>query len=304
MLGKKIKLTHPDCQWDSYRRRAERTLEARLAPGKGVPVPLNDAMRYVCLKGGKRFRALLVYACGELAGAELAQLDLPACAVEMIHAYSLVHDDLPAMDDDMLRRGKPTCHIAFDEATAILAGDALQAEAFSVLSEDRQPGLSDGRRLRMVAELAHASGCGGMVGGQMLDMKATGQLVDAPHLAEIHRLKTGALIRASAILGGLASEKANDVFLTVLCDFATILGLIFQIVDDILDATASNETLGKPAGSDERMQKTTYVSLLGLEAARQEAEKLSGQAIDILHDLDDDTTFLEHVTKFVLNRSY
>ena len=307
--------------WESCRERAERALSARLpgaAPASASaptsaksPQRLHQAIRYVCLNGGKRFRAMLVYACGELAGATPAQLDAPAAAVEMIHAYSLVHDDLPAMDDDDFRRSRPTCHIAYDEATAILAGDALQTLAFEILCTDPALAVSAERRLRMLETLARATGPGGMAGGQALDMAAAGSaglVQDCAQLRRIHELKTGALIRAAARLGGLAAaqanNQANEEWLARLDEYAASIGLAFQIVDDILDVAAVGETLGKRGGADRRMQKATYVSVLGVEKARAEARKLSQNAIETAASLGDNTKFLEQLAQFVVNRSF
>ena len=230
---------------ERYRERTERALSSRLPGPADAPERLCRAIRYVCLNGGKRFRAMLVYACGEIAGAAPEQLDGPAAAVEMIHAYSLVHDDLPAMDDDDLRRGRQTCHLAFDEATAILAGDALQARAFEILSADpgADPGADSGtdsdadsastlppaRRLRMIETLAAAAGTNGMAGGQALDIEAAGESVELDQLVTIHRRKTGALIRAAARLGGLASAQADEELLMRLDEYAASVGLAFQI---------------------------------------------------------------------------
>ena len=275
-------------------------------------------MRYACLNGGKRFRAMLVYACGELAGAAAAQLDAPAAAVEMMHAYSLVHDDLPAMDDDDLRRGQPACHIAFDEATAILAGDALQSLALEVLCADRALTVPAERRLRMIETLAGAAGPGGMAGGQMLDMRATATSTaaatdsqgehspDGEQLTRIHNLKTGALIRAAARLGGLASARADEELLGALDAYAANVGLAFQIVDDLLDAqaSASGETLGKRGGADRRMQKATYVELLGIDGARTEARNLCQNALETTALLGDNAAFLARLAHFVVNRSF
>ncbi|NKB75943.1 MAG: geranyl transferase [Gammaproteobacteria bacterium] len=261
-------------------------------------------MKYVCLDGGKRFRALLVYASGELAGAKMEQLDAPASAVELIHAYSLIHDDLPCMDDDELRRGKPTCHVAYDEATAVLTGDALQALAFSVISEESEQKISASNRIRMISELANASGANGMVGGQILDMQATANCVDFDQLRLTHKLKTGALIKASAVLGGLAGNVRDADFMNGLEDYAKIIGLAFQITDDILDVTRNSATLGKTAGSDNRMGKVTYVSLLGLDESIEQAEQLSRTAIEILRGLGDNTELLEQLAHFVVTRSY
>lgn len=293
--------------WESCRERTERALLARLPEAANSPQRLHQAIRYVCLNGGKRFRAMLVYACGELAGAAPAQLDAPAAAVEMIHAYSLVHDDLPAMDDDDLRRSRPTCHIAYDEATAILAGDALQTLAFETLCTDPALAIPAERRLRMIETLASATGPGGMAGGQALDVAAAGsaELVqDCTQLRRIHELKTGALIRAAARLGGLAAAQADEEWLARLDQYAASVGLAFQIVDDILDVAAAGETLGKRGGADRRMRKSTYASVLGVEKARSEARKLCQNALETAASLSDNTRFLEQLAHFVVSRSF
>ncbi len=290
--------------WESCRERTERALSSRLPGAADSPERLHQAIRYACLDGGKRFRAMLVYACGELAGAATEQLDAPAAAVEMIHAYSLVHDDLPAMDDDDLRRGRPTCHVAYDEATAILAGDALQALAFEILCNDPALAVSAGRRLRMIETLANAAGPGGMAGGQALDMAAAGGSAGLARLQRIHELKTGALIRAAARLGGLAAPEADEAFLERLDRYAASVGLAFQIVDDILDEAAAGETLGKRGGADRRMQKATYASLLGLEKARAEAQKLCRNALETAAALGDNAGFLQQLAHFVVNRRF
>jgi len=291
----------------AYRERAERALSSRLPGPDAAPARLGDAMRYACLGGGKRFRAMLVYACGETAGAAPGQLQAPAAAVEMMHAYSLIHDDLPAMDDDDLRRGRPACHIAFDEATAILAGDALQTLAFEVLSADPALGVRAARRLRMIEALAAAGGARGMAGGQALDMQATGagQSPDVAHLARIHRLKTGALIRAAARLGGLAAERADDALLGQLDHYAANVGLAFQIADDILDVEAGpGGALGKRSGADQRMRKATYAGLLGVEKAKTEARNLCRNALETAASLGDNAAFLAHLARFAVNRSF
>ncbi|MDD9856752.1 MAG: polyprenyl synthetase family protein [Gammaproteobacteria bacterium] len=292
----------------SYRERTERALAARLPGSAAIPARLGDAMRYVCLGGGKRFRAMLVYACGETAGAAPGQLDAPAAAVEMMHAYSLAHDDLPAMDDDDLRRGRPTCHIAFDEATAILAGDALQTLAFETLSADPALSVSAARRLRMIETLAAAGGARGMAGGQALDMQATGAgpSPDVAHLARIHRLKTGALIRAAARLGGLAAERADDALFGQLDHYAASVGLAFQITDDILDVEAGpgGGALGKHGGADQRMHKATYAGLLGVEKAKMEARNLCENALETTASLGDNAAFLANLARFAVNRSF
>ena len=247
---------------------------------------------------------MLVYACGQVAGAPVDQLDTPACAVEMVHAYSLIHDDLPAMDDDDLRRGRETCHIAFDEATAILAGDALQSRAFEILASNKWNSIAIDNKMAMIEQLAKAIGSLGMAGGQALDMQATGQSVDYPDLRRIHSLKTGSLIESSAILGGLAADNASNELLNSIRTYGSCIGLAFQILDDILDYTSNSQTLGKSSGADQRNNKATYVSILGLDAARVEAARLSEQAGKSIRGPGDDRDFLEQLANFVVTRSY
>ena len=290
--------------WNKYKQRVEQALESRLFADSVAPEHLHQGMAYACLGGGKRFRAMLVYACGEAMGASLAQLDTPACAIEMIHAYSLVHDDLPAMDDDDLRRGRPTCHIQFDEATAILVGDALQTRAFEILASKKWNNLESDRQLAMIEVLSSATGSLGMAGGQSLDMLATGQSISYQSLVQIHKLKTGALISASALLGGLSSDLGSEEVLERLRKYGECIGLAFQITDDILDYTADSVTLGKASGADQKMNKSTYVSLIGLEQAKNEANNMSEQAIEYIQGLGDNTAFLEQLANFVVTRSY
>lgn len=230
---------------------------------------LAAAMRYAVLNGGKRLRPQLAYAAAEAVGGDYSCADVPGCAVELIHAYSLVHDDLPAMDDDVLRRGQPTCHVAFDEATAILAGDALQALAFELLATSPRLATGQGQRLRMIAELAAASGQRGMVGGQARDIAATGTTLAEHELSAMHGLKTGALITASVLLGALSTNLATDTQLAQLRIFARCTGLAFQIRDDILDVETTTEVSGKQQGKDAARAKPTYPALLGLAGARQ-----------------------------------
>ncbi len=294
--------------WKNYSQRTESALQHRLVETQGSELDtsstLHQAMAYVLLGGGKRFRAMLVYACGELAGASPDTLDTPACAVEMVHAYSLTHDDLPAMDDDELRRGRPTCHIEYDEATAVLAGDALQSRAFEILASSRWNDIPAQHKSRMIETLSMAIGSLGMAGGQALDMEATGNETGFDELVKIHQLKTGALIKASAIIGGLAAPSVDESLLHSLGEYASAVGLAFQIADDILDHTGDSNTLGKPSGSDARMNKSTYVSLIGLDKARAHANNLSEQAIESIEGLGDNRRFLEQLAQFVVNRSY
>jgi len=261
-----------------WAQRVEAALEAALPAPDLSPQRLHAAMRHAVLGGGKRMRPLLVYAAGTLTGADEATLDAPAAAVELIHAYSLVHDDLPAMDDDAMRRGRPTVHVAFDEATAILAGDALQTRAFEVLAEAHaEPSL----RVAWLQTLAQASGVAGMCGGQALDIDATGQQQSLAALQRMHALKTGALIRASVRLGALAGGADADT-LQRLDRFADALGLAFQVRDDILDVEASSETLGKTAGKDAAQDKSTYPALLGMDGAKARLDDLAAQMRDLL----------------------
>ena len=290
--------------WNRYSNRTEQALEARLIEGPLVPERLHQAMAYSCLGGGKRFRAMLVYVCGQVAGATMEQLDTPACAVEMIHAYSLTHDDLPAMDDDDLRRGRAACHIAFDEALAILAGDALQSRAFEILASSKWNDIAIENRIAMIEQLAKGVGALGMAGGQALDMEATGQSVDYSDLVQIHDLKTGSLIESSAIIGCLAAENASDELLTSIRTYGSCIGLAFQILDDILDCTSNSQTLGKVSGADQIMNKATCVSILGLDAARAEAGRLAEQAGQAIRGSGENRDFLEQLANFVVTRSY
>ncbi|MGQ9831008.1 MAG: (2E,6E)-farnesyl diphosphate synthase [Thermochromatium sp.] len=258
--------------------RVETALDQILPPVSVQPSRLHEAMRYTVLAGGKRLRPLLAYATGEALGLKTALLDYPACAIEMIHAYSLIHDDLPAMDDDDLRRGRPTCHRAFDEATAILAGDALQTLAFQVLAE--APGLSAESRVGMVKALARAAGTRGMVGGQIMDLEAEGMPLDLVQLENIHIHKTGALIRVSVqmgvlVHGGLDSDQAER-----LDHYAKCLGLAFQIQDDVLDVEGDTTQIGKTAGRDQALNKATYPALVGLAEAKAMAKQLIAEAIE------------------------
>jgi len=259
--------------------RTEAALQAALPNTDTVPHTLHEAMRYAVLGGGKRVRPLLVHAAGELAGADPAACDAAACAVEMIHAYSLVHDDMPCMDDDDLRRGRPTVHKAYDEATALLVGDALQTQAFIVLAQAEA--LRPETRLKLVAELAVASGSVGMAGGQAIDLQNVGRAMSREALEAMHRMKTGALLRASVRMGAMCGEIDADS-LVALDRYAAAVGLAFQVVDDILDVTADTATLGKTAGKDAAHDKPTYVSLMGLEPARELAADLRKTAHEAL----------------------
>jgi farnesyl diphosphate synthase len=261
-------------------------------------------MRYAVLGSGKRIRPVLVYATGHALGHDPSRLDGPACAVELIHAYSLVHDDLPAMDDDDLRRGKPSCHKAYDEATAVLAGDALQALAFHVLSSDPAMGTNAQGRLEMIDQLALAAGSRGMVGGQALDLAAVGQELDLLELENVHIHKTGALIRASVRMGSLQDRSADDAVLRRLDHYASCIGLAFQIRDDILDVSADTETLGKTQGKDQAMDKPTYPALLGLAGAREKAEELCIEALTSLDGLGERAEPLRWIANYIIGRGH
>ncbi|MDH3695284.1 MAG: (2E,6E)-farnesyl diphosphate synthase [Gammaproteobacteria bacterium] len=293
-----------ETRWRACQERVEQTLERRLPKSEDEPKRLHEAMRYACLDGGKRLRAMLVYSAGELFGVKAEILDTPACALEMIHAYSLVHDDLPAMDDDDLRRGKPTCHKAFGEAIAILAGDALQTLAFDILASDKTFKVKEHQRNTALARLAQASGSLGMAGGQAIDCEAMGQALKLCELEKMHRLKTGALIRAAVALGALCHEDIDTTSLNALDDYATSIGLAFQVADDILDATADTETLGQDSGSDEELNKPTYVSLLGIDGARKAATDWHLRALSSLDKLPGDTHLLAELANFLVNRHY
>ncbi|MEV4779821.1 polyprenyl synthetase family protein [Burkholderia sp. LMU1-1-1.1] len=279
---------------------SENDLSGFLPTATTVPAKLHDAMRYALLGGGKRVRPLLVYAAGALFDADPATLARAAAAVEMIHAYSLVHDDMPCMDDDALRRGKPTVHVAYDEATALLVGDALQSQAFLVLSEATSVPAS--RQVAMLRLLAHASGSAGMCGGQAIDLDSVGVSLTLEQLERMHQLKTGALLRAAVILGALAGKDLDEVELTALNAYARAIGLAFQVVDDVLDATADSATLGKTAGKDAADNKPTYVSILGLEPSRALAQTLRLDAHAALAPFGDKALRLRELADLIVQR--
>jgi len=280
--------------------RTEATLERLLPPDTDEPRRLHAAMRHAALGGGKRMRPLLVYAAGTALGAPEPLLDAPAAAVELVHAYSLVHDDLPAMDDDDMRRGRPTVHVAFDEATAILAGDALQTLAFEALADAEAP--ADLRAGWMQA-LARASGARGMCGGQALDIDATGSVLPLEALQRMHSLKTGALIRAAVRMGALGAG-ADDATLQRLDEFAGALGLAFQVRDDLLDIEATSEALGKTAGKDVAQAKSTYPALLGMDGARARLEQLAAQMHDTLATVGGDCSLLDALGQLAVQRRH
>ncbi|BAU72352.1 (2E,6E)-farnesyl diphosphate synthase [Metapseudomonas furukawaii] len=289
-----------------YQARCQQRVDAALAALFEPPLAplerLYQAMRYSVVNGGKRVRPLLVYAACEALGGDPARADGAACAVELIHAYSLVHDDLPAMDDDDLRRGQPTTHIAFDEACAILAGDGLQALAFEVLADAERNPQDAETRLAMVASLGHAAGPAGMVGGQAIDLGSVGLKLDQAALETMHRHKTGALIEASVRLGALASGQATPAALAALRIYARAVGLAFQVQDDILDVESDTATLGKTQGKDQAHDKPTYPALLGMDRAKAYALELRDQALAAVAGLGDSAEPLRALARYIVER--
>lgn len=290
--------------WAHERREAlEAFIDRQLPPRQGLLAHLAEAMRYAVLGGGKRVRALLVYAAGEALDADEAALDFAAAAVELVHGYSLVHDDLPCMDNDVLRRGKPTCHVKFGFAQAMLAGDSLQPEAFRLLCRAPLPAQA---RMDLVEELALASGIDGMCGGQMIDLESVGKKIDLTTLQAMHLGKTGALIRASVLMGAscIPTGKPQGDCYVALDGYARALGLAFQIVDDILDATEDTAQLGKTAGKDALEDKPTYVSLLGLSEARKAAQSALSDALACLERLPrhNKTNHLADIARYIVTR--
>ena len=291
----------PETRFAAWRARVEAALDLALPSPTQEPLRLHAAMRHAALGGGKRMRPLLVYASGDAFGANEAALDAAAVAVELIHCYSLVHDDLPAMDNDALRRGHPTVHIAFDEATAILAGDALQALAFEVLADAPQPA---GQRVAMLAELARASGVAGMCGGQALDIDATGKGGQAISALEcLHAMKTGALLRAAVRLGAIAAG-ADEASRMVLDRYADALGLAFQIRDDLLDIESDSATLGKTAGKDVAQAKATFPALLGADGSRARLAALAASMQVALADVSGNTVMLAALGRMAVERDH
>jgi farnesyl diphosphate synthase len=286
----------------AYLARFEEVLQGLLPSSEIAPQHLHRAMRYAVLEGGKRVRPLLVFATGEMLDVPEARLNVAAAAVELIHAYSLVHDDMPCMDNDVLRRGKPTCHVEFGEATALLVGDSLQTLAFQLLAEYS---LSDdaARQLVMIKMLAVASGSRGMAGGQAIDLESVGKTLTLQELEMMHIHKTGALIRAAVLLGAHCGA-ANEAQLARLDHYAKCIGLAFQVVDDVLDSEADTATLGKTAGKDADNHKPTYVSLLGLHAAREMAHRLHDEALQSLAEFGDRARRLRDLANFIVLRKY
>jgi geranylgeranyl pyrophosphate synthase len=286
------------------KQRVEQALDLRLPSPDTLPGRLHEAMRYACLDGGKRIRPLLVYATGEALGVDPDILDAPACAIELMHVYSLVHDDLPAMDDDDLRRNRPTCHRAYDEATAILVGDALQTLAFQVICCDNKLPADPTLRMAMVETLARASGSRGMAGGQALDLEAVGQELNLAELENLHIHKTGALIRAAVRMGAQLSTTADSSSLGQLDHYAKCIGLAFQIQDDILDVEGDTETLGKTQGKDKAQAKPTYPSILGLAEAKEKADELVREALHSLKDFDTGADPLRWIAGYITDRTH
>ena len=280
--------------------QTELLLERFLPSENQVPHTLHEAIRYVTLGGGKRLRPLLVLAASELGDADQNAVEQAIAAIEMVHVYSLVHDDMPAMDNDSLRRGKPTCHVKYDEATALLVGDALQTQAFDVLS--RPTGLFAERQIAMLSTLAKASGSLGMAGGQAIDLANVGKAMNQAQLEQMHSLKTGALIRAAVVLGALACPDLDSDDVRTLDDYAAKLGLAFQVIDDVLDCEADTATLGKTAGKDSDNDKPTYVKLMGLPAARAYAESLTTEAAALLEPFGAKALHLRLLAEFVTAR--
>ncbi|EKO3687838.1 (2E,6E)-farnesyl diphosphate synthase [Vibrio metschnikovii] len=286
----------------SFQQRNNQQLDEWLHRLPYQHLPLIEAMRYGLLLGGKRARPYLVYITGQMLGCQLTDLDTPACAVECVHAYSLIHDDLPAMDDDDLRRGKPTCHIKFDEATAILTGDALQTLAFTILAEGQLSTHGETNRIKMIQALAEASGAQGMCLGQALDLAAENRRITLDELETIHHNKTGALMGCAIRLGAMAAGQKGLAILPQLDRYAAAVGLAFQVQDDILDIISDTETLGKPQGSDQQLHKSTYPALLGLEGAMNKAQVLLAEALEALQAIPYNTEHLEEFARYVIER--
>lgn len=285
-------------------RRLNIALDGCLPLVSAAPFKLHEAMRYSVFNGGKRLRPILVYATGHALGVNFAELDGPACAVELIHCYSLIHDDLPAMDDDDLRRGKLTSHKVFGEAMAILAGDALHSLAFNVLCRHTHANIAESARLKMVDTLSKASGSLGMAGGQAIDMTAVGDKLSLAELENMHAQKTGELIRASVVLGALCQENVEENTLRLCTEYAKCIGLAFQIKDDILDIEAESATLGKTQGQDMAHDKPTYPSILGLQQAHQSAAELRDKAISSLSSFGASADPLRWIADYIVQRSF
>ncbi|MFV2032695.1 MAG: (2E,6E)-farnesyl diphosphate synthase [Gammaproteobacteria bacterium] len=287
-----------------YRLRVEQTLDQWLPDEQVNPVELHQAMRYSVLAPGKRVRPILVYATASALGLDLQLVDGAATAVEMIHAYSLIHDDLPAMDNDDLRRGRPTCHRKFDEATAILAGDALQALAFYILSHDSNMTSSSRARLQMIEKLSLFSGSRGMAGGQASDLASVGKTLNIAELETMHIHKTGALIRTCIQLSALSTDQLGAEQFKALDTYAKCIGLSFQVQDDILDVIGDTSTLGKPQGSDIERNKPTFPSVIGLDASREKALELHHKALDALSIFGEEAEILRYISAWFVERTH
>ncbi|OAM51400.1 geranyl transferase [Methylovorus sp. MM2] len=283
--------------------RTEKVLDHLLPKPDIAPQRLHEAMRYSALGGGKRVRALLVHAAGEFCQANMHTVDIAAAAVELIHAYSLVHDDMPCMDDDDLRRGKPSCHKQYDDATALLVGDALQTLAFQILAQNEAI-TNPKQQLDMINQLAVASGSRGMAGGQAIDLASVGKALSQTELEHMHIHKTGALIRAAALLGAKSSDSVDPARIHAVDQYAQSIGLAFQVVDDILDTEADTATLGKTAGKDAESNKPTYVTILGLERAKSLAQELYESALAPLATFSDEATRLKQLAQFITQRGF
>ncbi len=291
-------------QWSlAMQSRIEQVLDEAMPANTDTPETLHQAMRYAVLGGGKRVRALLSYAAGEFCGVNRVDVDMPAAAAELIHAFSLVHDDMPCMDDDDLRRGKPSTHKQFGDATALLAGDALQSLAFELVSRE-QCAINAQQKVKILHCLAFATGSRGMAGGQSIDLESTGILLSQAQLAHMHALKTGALMHAAAMMGAYAADKVDAHRLDAVDKFSRAIGLAFQVVDDILDAEADTATLGKTAGKDAEQDKSTYVTLLGLTTAKALALSLYQQALASLDDYNQEADILRGLANFITQRQF
>ena len=289
---------------EQFQQRVDRALDHWLPPETVNPIRLHEAMRYAVLAPGKRVRPILVYSTAQALGIDLARVDGAACAVEIIHAYSLIHDDLPAMDDDDLRRGRPTCHRQFDEATAILAGDALQALAFYIISHDPDMTANSAARLEMVEKLAMFSGSRGMAGGQAIDLEAVGRRLNIAELETMHIHKTGALIRTCIQLAALSAEGLDEAQFRALDSYAKCIGLSFQVQDDILDVVGDTETLGKTQGADSALNKPTFPSIIGLAASRDRARELHEQALQALSIFAEEADILRYISAWFVERTH
>jgi geranylgeranyl pyrophosphate synthase len=293
-----------DAQLEAWRLRMEHALAARLPQPDILPARLHEAMRYSVLGGGKRIRPALLFATARALGLSEDDVEAAACAIELVHVYSLVHDDLPAMDDDDLRRGRPTCHKAYDEATALLVGDALQPLAFQLLASDPKLPASPAIRLRLIDMLAHAIGTFGMAGGQAIDLAVQGKRLDIGQVEDMHARKTGAVIRASVLMAAECAPPRDEHLYAALTSFAAAVGLAFQIQDDLLDVTGDVSTLGKATGADSERAKPTHPAVIGIQASQQRVRHLHSQAIDALMPFGNRAELLRSLAHWLLSRQY